>query len=390
MHKYFILFLLFLRFVDVPAQIMTGADQLNAYLPFLRDKKIGLVVNQTSRIGEKHLVDSLLLLGVDIQAVFAPEHGFRGDHGAGETVKSGTDPQTGLKIISLYGNHKKPSAKDLENIQLLIFDVQDVGARFYTYISTMHYVMEACAEQQIPLLVLDRPNPHGHYVDGPVLDTAYRSFVGMHPVPVVHGMTIGEYALMINGEKWLKNGVQCGLEVIPVKNYTHRMRYSLPVAPSPNLPNDRAVALYPQLCFFEGTRVSVGRGTDHPFQMIGMPGFRGGDTAFTPLAVAHAAPHPPYKGEQCGGYSLLAYADSLLDFQTPGRLSLELLLRMYRQSPDRPGYFIPFFDKLAGSSRLRKDLEKDAPLEAIYESWQPGIQKFKNIRRKYLLYADFE
>lgn len=390
MHKTFLLFFSLFILNPLGAQIRTGAEQLNSYLPFLRDKKIALVVNQTSRVGETHLVDTLLSHSVQIQALFAPEHGIRGDHGAGENVKSVKDPQTGLPIISLYGSHKKPTREDLKGVGLVVFDIQDVGARFYTYISTLHYVMEACAEQGIPVLVLDRPNPNGHYVDGPVLDTAHRSFVGMHPIPVVHGMTIGEYAQMINGEGWLKGGIQCSLEVIPVLNYTHQTPYEVPVAPSPNLPNELSIKLYPSLCFFEGTNVSLGRGTETPFQVFGSPYFITDsentlwDTSFIPVSMPHSAPNPPHKGVRCYGTSFRRHlGDTTFVFTG---LDLDFLLKAYLTTPDTSKFFNDFFVKLAGTGQLQKDIEAGKSEETIRASWQPGLDRFKEVRGRYLLY----
>ncbi|MDX5321804.1 MAG: DUF1343 domain-containing protein [Bacteroidota bacterium] len=389
MHKTFLLFLALLGFSCADSQIQTGADQVSSWLPFLRDKSVGLVVNQTSRVGEQHLADTLLSLGIKVQALFAPEHGIRGDHGAGEKVKSGKDIKTGLPIISLYGSHKKPTKEDLKDMGLVVFDIQDVGARFYTYISTLHYVMEACAEQGIPVIVLDRPNPNGHYVDGPVLDTQFRSFVGMHPIPVVHGMTIGEYASMINGEGWLKGGIQCELHVVKLKGYTHKTPYHLPVAPSPNLPNDLSIQLYPSLCFFEGTQVSVGRGTATPFQIIGSPYLSGEfwDTSFRPISIPHAAPNPPFLNTDCRGKSYL-YLNSP-EFRMT-KLDLDPLIKAHASHSSRIDFFNDFFDKLAGSEELRHQIRNMDSEETIRASWQPGLEAYKQMRRKYLLYEDFE
>ncbi len=385
MQKTFLLFLSLLWMMPGMAQIQTGAEQLNAYLPFLRDKQIALVVNQTSRVGERHLVDTLISQEIRIKALFAPEHGIRGDHGAGEKVKSGLDAQTGLPIISLYGNHKKPTSDDLKGVELIVFDIQDVGARFYTYISTLHNVMEACAEQNIPVLVLDRPNPNGHYIDGPMLDTTYRSFVGMHPVPVVHGMTIGEYAMMINGEGWLKGRIKCELAVIQLQDYTHQTPYSLPVPPSPNLPNDLSVQLYPSLCFFEGTNVSVGRGTATPFQIIGSPFLKGDfwDTSFTPLPNPVAAPHPPHEGKPCFGHSFLSM--DTLGFRMDS-LNIEWLVMAYQSSPNKVTFFNDFMRKLAGTEQLERQIRYGQSAEVIRESWQEGLAAYRIIREKYLLY----
>ncbi len=385
MQKTFLLSVLILWVLPSFAQPIPGAEQMDRWLPFTRDKKIALVVNQTSRVGSTHLVDTLLSLKVHVSVIFAPEHGFRGDQGAGEKVLSGKDMQTGLPITSLYGSHKKPTSSDLKDIDLVIFDIQDVGARFYTYISTMHYVMEACAEQHLPFLVLDRPNPNGHYVDGPILDTNYRSFVGMHPVPIVHGMTVGEYARMINGEKWLKNGITCNMEVVEVKDYDHETFYSLPVSPSPNLPNDCAIRLYPSLCLFEGTHVSVGRGTPFPFQVFGRPDYQHSsleiDTVFTPTPDPHAAPHPKLEGKQCFGQFLCSsYAESL------DRIELKFILDAYQASNRNQKFFNDFFLNLAGTPELQEMIEQGKSEHEIRQSWQEGLAAFKIVRSRYLLY----
>ena len=292
-------------------KIAPGAHQTNLYINELKGKSIALVVNQTSRIGEVHLVDSLLRLGLKIKTIFAPEHGFRGDHSAGAHVASGKDKKTGLPIISLYGNHKKPTSTDLKEIDYVVFDIQDVGTRFYTYLSTMHYVMESCAEENIPFMVLDRPNPNGFYVDGPILDPKFKSFVGMHPIPIVHGMTLGELAKMINGAGWLNNKVQTQLKVIAVENYHHNRIYTLPVKPSPNLPTKASIYLYPSLCLFEGTDVSVGRGTDKPFECFGRPGLEGRKYTFTPKSIPGVAANPPHKGVECSGALLTSFGGKL-------------------------------------------------------------------------------
>lgn len=370
------------------AVLQTGAMQTTEYLHLLKGKKVGLVVNQTAIIGKQHLVDSLLAMGVEVAAIFAPEHGFRGEAEAGAEIKDGRDPKTGIRVVSLYGNKKKPRSEDLQDIEMLVFDIQDVGARFYTYISTLHYVMEACAEHSLPLLILDRPNPNGHYVDGPVLDTAFRSFVGMHPIPVVHGMTIGEYAGMIAGEKWLPDGLNCDFKVVKMKAYTHKTRYTLPVAPSPNLPNMFAIYLYPSICFFEGTPVSLGRGTNKPFQQIGAPWFSNGKSTFIPKAIAGKALNPPFKDEMCRGYDLSQ--QKLSDWESLGRLRLDWLLEFYAASPEKTKFFIPFFDKLAGTDELRKQIVAGKSEAQIRQSWQKDLAAFKITRSKYLLYPDFE
>jgi uncharacterized protein YbbC (DUF1343 family) len=274
-------------------KLLTGADQTGAYLRLLKGKKVGVVANQTSLVGSRHLVDLLIDSGITVSRVFAPEHGFRGEAGPGDHVNSGIDAKTGIALVSLYGSHKKPTKDDLEGIDVIIFDIQDVGARFYTYISTLHYVMESCAAFNIPVIVLDRPNPNGFYIDGPVLDTAFRSFVGIAPIPVVHGLTVGEYAKMAKGEKWISDAEKCTLLVVPMVGYTHKTLYNLPVRPSPNLPNMDAIYLYPSLCFFEGAKVSVGRGTDFPFQLMGFPGYKNGDFEFKPVEIAGVIKDPP-------------------------------------------------------------------------------------------------
>ncbi|HCQ15740.1 MAG TPA: DUF1343 domain-containing protein [Cryomorphaceae bacterium] len=367
--------------------LLTGAERAGAYLPLVYTKKVAVVANQTSVVKDQHLVDYLLKSKVNVVRVLAPEHGFRGTASAGEHVADGKDTRTGLPIVSLYGSHKKPTAADLQGIDVVIFDLQDVGARFYTYISTMTYVMEACAENGVEMIILDRPNPHGYYVDGPVLQEGYESFVGMHHVPVIHGMTMGEYARMVNGEGWLKGGVKCRLEVVSCQNYDHLTEYILPVKPSPNLPNQAAVALYPSLCFFEGTNVSVGRGTDTPFQVIGAPYFREGTTTFIPRGN-DGAKNPKYEGVECKGFDLREFAEFYVDGL--GELYLFWLVEAYQMAPDKAAFFTRFFDTLAGTDQLRKQIEAGKSIEEIRESWQADLAAFKDIRRKYLLYPDFE
>lgn len=380
-------FLLLIGALSLTAQIKTGADQLNSYLPMLKNKRVALVVNPTSVIGKTHLADTLSRLKVRISVIFAPEHGFRGDAEAGAPIKSGKDPKTGLQVISLYGKHKKPTPQDMAKTDVVVFDIQDVGARFYTYISTLHYVMEACAEQKKQLIVLDRPNPNGFYIDGPVLDTGFRSFVGMHPVPVVHGMTMGEYAQMINGERWLKGGIQCGLTVIPMSGYDHETRYDLPIAPSPNLRTREAIALYPSLCFFEGTNYSLGRGTDKPFELVGKPGLSSGTYSFTPRSIKGAAEKPPYMNQACRGYLLTTFAQTV--WVSKPALYLTWLIDLYRQESDKSTFFTPFFDTLAGSDQLRQQIMEGKSEDEIRKSWQPALKIFRETRMKYLLYKDF-
>lgn len=382
------LFLTILSFQLQGTTLLTGADQTHLYLPLLKGKSIALVVNQTATIGNTHLVDSLLNLGIDIKKVFAPEHGFRGDHSAGETVLSGTDQATGLPVVSLYGKNKKPSKADLAGIELVVFDIQDVGARFYTYISSLHYVMEACAENRIPLLILDRPNPNGFYVDGPVLDTAFHSFVGMHPVPIVHGCTIAEYAQMINGEKWLKGKMKCELKLVKMKGYTHFTKYQLPVRPSPNLPNMASIYLYPSLCLFEGTNLSLGRGTDFPFECIGKPGSTKGSFVFVPKSIKGVAVHPPYENQACKGYLLRQNGNEIAPQLK--QIQLQWLIEFYNADSAKDKFFVPFFDQLAGTDQLRKQIEAGSNEKQIRLGWQKNLIKYKLVRRKYLLYRDFE
>ena len=358
---------------------------------------VAVVANQSSLVGSTHLVDTLLSCGVNVTKIFCPEHGFRGTAEAGATVKSSTDPHTGLPIVSLYGKNKKPTPEQMADIDAVILDLQDVGCRFYTYISTLHYVMEACAEAGIPLLVLDRPNPNGHYVDGPVLDTThYRSFIGMHPVPIVYGLTIGEYAMMINGEHWLKNGIQCNLSVIPMLDYRRDSIYPLPIAPSPNLQSPQAIALYPSLCLFEGTNISVGRGTDTPFELIGAPAYKttymesqrgdepGKPTSFTPRAIKGVSENPPFKDQRCNGLKLS-------DASVPAKFDLTYLLWMYSHTP-HSSFFkkTNSFELLAGTDKLRRQLQLGLSEAEIRASWEPALSNYKEMRKKYLLYPDFE
>ena len=376
--------------------IKTGAEQTNLYLDLLKGKNVAIVANQTSILtvlqrvevapnvmGSKkvthHLVDYLHNYnGIKIDKVFAPEHGFRGNADAGEAIKDGFDTKTGLPIISLYGKNKKPSAKQLEGIDVVVFDIQDVGARFYTYISSLHYVMEACAENRISLIILDRPNPNGHYIDGPVLELEHKSFVGMHKVPVVYGMTIGEYGQMINGEKWLENGIQCDVTVIPIQNYTHDFEYSLPVKPSPNLPNDKAINLYPSLCFFEGTNISAGRGTELQFQIYGAPYLDKKGFSFTPKPN-EGAKYPKYKNEIC-------YGEDLRETESVQQLTLRWLIKAYKQTHTAGTFFNSFFTKLAGTKKLQHQIEQGLSEQEIRASWQKDLAAFKEVRKKYLIY----
>lgn len=365
-------------------EITSGALRTGRYVPLLKSKKVAVVANPSSVIGKTHLVDSLLSLQVQVVKIFSPEHGFRGNAEAGALIEEGKDRKTGLPVISLYGKHKKPTGKDLEGIDVVLFDLQDVGVRFYTYISTLTYVMETCAENNIPLIVLDRPDPNGFYVDGPVLEPGYSSFVGLHPVPVVYGMTIGEYARMVNGEKWLPNGAQCDLTVIGLKGYDHNMIVKLAVKPSPNLPDWEAVYLYPSLAFFEGTVVSVGRGTDYPFQVYGHPGLKTGSFSFTPRSIPGVSRHPKFEGDTCYGYNLTEFARG---YKTnPRQLHLKWLIDSYRALSTGYHFFNDYFDKLAGTGLLKKQIEEGMRENDIRASWQNDLEKFKKIRRKYLIY----
>ena len=372
---------------EVQEPIVVGAERTSIYLNELIGKKVGVVANHTSLIKNTNLVDSLLSLKINVVRVFSPEHGFRGTADAGEKVKSNIDSKTGLPIISLYGKNKKPLPEQLKDLDVLIFDIQDVGARFYTYISTMHYVMEACAENKKKLILLDRPNPNGHFVDGPVLDSKFKSFVGMHPIPIVHGMTIGEYAKMINGEGWLANHVKCDLTIVEVKNYNHTIFYDLPVKPSPNLPNMSSIYLYPSLCLFEGTPISVGRGTDLPFQILGHPQLKSERYSFTPKSM-EGAKNPVLIGEKCSGYNLSLFGTEYV--KGKGSINLFWLIDIYNNFPDKAGFFNEQFNLLAGTDQLQLQIKAGKTEEEIIASWKVGITKFKLIRKKYLLYQDFE
>lgn len=373
--------------VKKSSEINTGAYRLQEYLPLIKGKNIAVVANQSSVINKAHLVDSLLSLGVTIKKVFCPEHGFRGVVDAGEKVKSEKDEKTGLSIISLYGKNKKPSAEQLKDVDIVIFDIQDVGVRFYTYLSTLHYVMEACAESNKAFILLDRPNPNGYYVDGPVLENEFKSFLGLHPVPIVYGLTIGEYAQMINGEGWLKNGIKCKLKIITCENYTHKDFYELTIKPSPNLPNMSSVYLYPSLGLFEGTVVSVGRGTDLPFQIIGHPTLQKSNYTFVPQSKIGAS-DPKYKGQTCYGYNLADFgAEYIKNYK---KIYLFWLMGTYQNTPDKTTFFDQNFNFHAGNSTLQKQIKEGITEDEIRKSWQEGIKKFKTIRKKYLLYPDFE
>lgn len=385
--------------VDVPAAnpnrvealpIFPGIYNVDQYLPLLEGKKVAIVANQASIVDTLHLADMLIKEGVNVVKAFCPEHGFRGTADAGQKVDSGKDEKTGLDVVSLYGNNKKPTAEQLKNIDMVVFDLQDVGVRFYTYLSTLHYVMEACAESDIPVVVLDRPNPNASYVDGPVLDTAnYRSFVGMHPVPIVYGMTIGEYAQMINGEGWLKGGIECDLTVVPCMNYTHYRKYKLPIKPSPNLPNARSIELYPTLCIFEATCISVGRGTDMQFQVLGHPLYKDViDSAFvfTPKPNAGAS-NPLLNGKECYGFNLSS--DDAIFYWQRDKFNVSVIIKMFELFPDKPNFFNKnnMLEKLVGYKAFRKQIENGVSEVEIRSSWESELENFKKIRSKYLIYS---
>lgn len=372
--------------VQIDSSIVVGANQTEIYLPLLKGKHVGIVANQTSVIFKKdnsytHLVDSLLDLNIDIKKVFAPEHGFRGTADAGEHVNDGIDTKSGLPIISLHGKNRKPTKEHLEGVDVLIFDIQDVGVRFYTYISTLHYIMESCAESNIPLIILDRPNPNGHYIDGPTLETEHKSFLGMHPIPLVHGMTIGEYANMINGEKWLENELQCSVTIIPVKNYTHDTFYSLPIRPSPNLPNDQSIKLYPSLGLFEGTNINAGRGTEFQFQRYGAPFLNSETMTFTYTPHANfGAKYPKHKGELC-------YGEDLNNASIKDEMTLKWIIKAYKNSTDKSLFFLTNgFTKHAGTNKLQQQIEAGLSEEEIKETWKTGLEAFKKTRENYLIY----
>ena len=365
-------------------ELRLGAERTHEYFPKLEGKSIGLVANQTSLVNDVHLLDTLLSSGMSVKRVFAPEHGFRGDHSAGAHVEDDTDQETGTPVVSIYGKNRRPNPEHLNDLDVIIFDIQDVGARFYTYISSLHYVMEEAAKQDVEVMVLDRPNPNGHFIDGPVLEEEFSSFVGMHPVPVVHGMTVGEYAKMINGEGWLEGDLKSNLSVIPNENYSRYEEYKLPVPPSPNLPTIESIYLYPSLCFFEGTPISVGRGTDYPFEVIGKPGFEKGDYSFTPQSIPGKAENPPHKGKECRGFKLTHFANNFI--RPAGKLYLKWLISFYEECNNQEEFFTDFFDLLAGTDELRKQIVSGKSAEEIRESWEEDLIKFRTVRNYYLLY----
>lgn len=366
-------------------KIRTGAAQTSLYLPLLKGKRVGIVCNQTAEISGVLLVDSLKSLGIDIRAIFGPEHGFRGNADAGETVGNYIDQQTGIPVISLYGAKQAPSAADLRNIDLIIFDIQDVGARFYTFTITMAKVMQACADEHIPLIILDRPNPNGNLVDGPILDPRFKSGVGAFPIPIAHGLTVGEFAEMVNGEGWLNKGVKCDLKIIKVANYTHEKEYILPVKPSPNLPNNLSIYLYPSLCLFEGTEMSEGRGTTFPFQVLGHPALKGKYSFhFTPVSIAGMSKNPPLENQECFGIDFRKENEEKWRKRT--QLDIQLLLSIYQDFPDKAHFFNAFFNKLAGNDLLMKQIKEGKSEKEIRASWEPSLAQYKLMRKKYLLY----
>ena len=373
--------------------ILVGANRTEMYLPLLKGMRVGVVANQTSVIfletrdkrqetrDYTHLVDSLLSLNINIKKVFSPEHGFRGTADAGEDVKDGVDTKTGLPIFSLHGKHKKPTTEQLSDLDIMVFDIQDVGVRFYTYISTLHYVMEACAENNVPLLILDRPNPNGNYVDGPVLEKEHSSFLGMHPIPLVHGMTIGEYAQMINGEAWLNNGINCDISVIEMKNYTHQINYSLPIRPSPNLPNDQSITLYPSLGLFEGTNINAGRGTEFQFQRYGAPFLDKSHYEFSYTPQPNfGSKYPKHKGEVCHGVDL-SKVNAKREF------TLKYVIDAYQNAMDKSKVFnTANFTKHAGTSKLQQQIEAGLSEAEIRATWKDDLDTYKAMREKYLIY----
>ena len=373
--------------------IVTGADQTDKYLPYLKGKRIGMVVNQTSIIGKTHSVDSFKSLGINIVKIFGPEHGFRGNASAGVHVDDEKDSKTGIEVVSLYGKNHKPSKESLSGVDLMVFDIQDVGARFYTYIATMHRVMEACAENGKELLILDRPNPNGYLIDGPILDMTNKSGIGIHPVPIAHGMTVGEYAKMINGEKWLANGVQCKTTVIPVANYSHDMCYELPVSPSPNLNTPESIILYPSTCLFEGTVISQGRGTYFPFTVLGNPELRGKyNFSFTPKSIKGMSETPLHMNKECFGLNLRK-PKVVADLRKSGKINIKWMMELYAAYPDKAKFFdssqskeIGNIDRLAGVKEFKEQIVAGVSEQTIRKSWEKGLEGFKKMREKYLIY----
>lgn len=359
-------------------KIVLGAEQLDLLVSKLQNKRVALLVNHTSRVGNTHLADTLMSLGINLVKIFSPEHGFRGQAADGEVVNDAVDKKTELPIVSLYGSAKKPTPAHLENVDVVIFDIQDVGVRFYTYISSLYYMMEACGENGKTVMILDRPNPNS-FVDGPMLESEFKSFVGVIPIPIAHGMTVGELAKMMLGEKWLNEGIQCELEIIPMKNYSHNMSYTLPIKPSPNLPTQNAITWYPSLCLFEGTVVSVGRGTETPFEIIGNPEMNDYPFSFTPVSIKGLSNHPPHENKKC-------YGLDLRNIQAEPNISLKYLIEFYNQYPDKDQFFTPYFNTLAGTDKLKDQIIAGMTESAIKLTWQKGLNTFKEKRKKYLIY----
>lgn len=359
--------------------VLNGADQLDILLPKLTGKRVGLLVNHTALIGKRHLADTLKARGVNLVKIFGPEHGFRGTADAGEEIKDGIDARTGVPVVSLYGKNYKATPEQVADVDVVVFDIQDVGVRFFTYISSLHYLMETCAENGKKVIVLDRPNPNGGYVDGPVRTADQKSFVGMHPIPIMHGMTIGEYARMINGEGWLAGGRTCDLEVVAMKGWKHGDRLPVPVKPSPNLPNDHAIAMYPSTCLFEGTALSIGRGTQNPFEVTGHPDLKGQPYSFTPVSIEGMDKNPKLKDQPCFGLDMRKEP-------IPQGVTLKYLIQMYQAFPDKEKFFIPYFDKLAGNTKLKEQVRAGLSEAEIKESWKPELDAFRATRSKYLLY----
>ncbi len=361
------------------SHVVVGAEQLNQLLPLLKGKRVGLVVNNTSVVGNTHLADTLISQKVLVKKIFGPEHGFRGAAADGEQVADEIDAKTGVPVVSLYGKNYKATPEQVKDLDILIFDIQDVGARFYTYISTLYYVMETCVENNKQLIILDRPNPNGSYVDGPIMQPELKSFVGIHTIPITHGMTVGEYAQMVNGEGWLTDGKKCNLNVIKIKNWKHDDDYSLPIRPSPNLPNDQAIRLYPSICLFEGTVISLGRGTPMPFQILGNPELKDMNFSFTPVPIKGFSNEPPLKNQLCYGMDLRSVVPAR-------KVDLQYLLLFYQKYPDKEKFFTPYFNKLAGTTQLMQQIKDGLTEEQIRASWKPGLDAFKSKRNKYLLY----
>lgn len=377
---------LFFLFVVLPLaaygqreRLLVGAEQLELLLPKLSGMRVALMVNHTAVVGKRHLADTLKAQGVNLVKIFGPEHGFRGTADAGEAIKDGVDAQTGIPVISLYGKNYKATAQQLADVDVVVFDIQDVGARFFTYISSLHYLMESCAENGKKLIVLDRPNPNGGYVDGPVRTPEQKSFVGMHPVPIAHGMSIGEYARMVNGEGWLADKRVCELEVITMKGWNHGDRIPIVIRPSPNLPNDHAIGMYPSTCLFEGTALSIGRGTQNPFEVTGHPGLKGQPYQFTPVSIEGMDKDPKLKDQVCFGLDMR-------NEPLPQGVTLKYLIAMYQAFPDKDKFFISYIDKLAGTGKLKEQIRAGLSEKQIKESWKQELEAFKAIRKKYLLY----